>query len=97
MRLSLCTPVEDSVLVSSQGNCYKGQAHSGSLECDSGQIIQTSSGDPDRVVSVPESVQPIVRQVGHPTDRSVCHQIQQQVDQVCLSSSGPGSLGGRRS
>ena len=44
IRLSLCPPVETSVLVPSQGNSPEGKAHSGSLECDSGQAIQTQSG-----------------------------------------------------
>ena len=96
VRLSLCPPVEAPILVSSQGNDLEGQIHSGSLECDSRQVVQTSSGDPNRVVAVPEGVQPLVQQVGDSTDRPVCHQIQQQIAQVCVSGSRPDSMGGRR-
>ena len=35
IRLSLCPPLETSVLVPSQGNSPAGQTYSGSLECDS--------------------------------------------------------------
>ena len=69
VRLSLCPPVEDYILVPSQGNCIKGQAHSGSLECNSGQTVSASSGDPDRVVALQEGVQSFVHQVGQTTDR----------------------------
>ena len=66
VRLSLCPPVEDSVLVPSQQNCLKGQTHSGSLECNSRQVIQASSGDSNRVVPFP-GVQSLMLQVGQAT------------------------------
>ena len=49
-RLSLCPPLETSVLVPSQANSSKGKTHSGVFEPDSGQTIPTQSSDPDRVV-----------------------------------------------
>ena len=50
IRLSLCPPMETSVLVPPQGNSPESQAHSGSPECDSGQTIQAQSSDPDGIV-----------------------------------------------
>ena len=47
IRLSLCPPMETSVVVPPQGNSPESQAHSGSPECDSGQTIQVQSSDPD--------------------------------------------------
>ena len=56
IRLSLCPPVETSVLVPSQGNSPESKAHSGSLERDSGQAFQAQSSDPNRVVPGPAGV-----------------------------------------
>ena len=60
IRLSLCPPVETSVLVPPQRNSPEGKAHSGSPERDSGQTVPAQSGDPDRMVPVPTSVQSLV-------------------------------------
>ena len=95
VRLSLCPPVEDPVLVPLQGNCLTGQAHFLSLECNSRQVVHASSGDPNRVVSFHEGVQSLVLQVGQATDRPLCHQVQQQTAQVCVSGSASSSMGGR--
>ena len=50
IRLSLCPPLETALLVQPQANSAEGQAHTRSSECDSGQDVQASTGDPDRVV-----------------------------------------------
>ena len=42
IRLSLCPPLETSVLVPSQANSSQGKTHSGALERDSGQTTQSS-------------------------------------------------------
>ena len=64
MRLSLCPPLETSVLVSPQRNSSEGPTHSRSLECDSGQTVQTQSSDPDRVVPISEGVQSLLLKMG---------------------------------
>ena len=51
IRLSLCPLLDTALLVQPQANSTDGQAHTGSSECDSGQVVQGSTGDPDRVVS----------------------------------------------
>ena len=93
IRLSLCPPVETSVLVSPQRNSPEGKAHSGSPERDSGQTVPAQSGDPDRMVPVPTSVQSLVLQLGPSTGRPLCHPVQPQTSQVCVTGSGSGSLG----
>ena len=55
-RFSLCRTLVTSGLVPSQGNSYEGSTHSRSLECDSGQIVQTQTSDPDRVVPISTGV-----------------------------------------
>ena len=56
IRLSLCPSLETPVLVSPQGNKSKGSPHPRSVECDSGQTIQTQSADTNRVVPLSAGV-----------------------------------------
>ena len=97
IRLSLCPPVETSVLVPSQGNSPEGKTHSGSLECDSRQTLQTQSSDPNRVVSQSAGIQSVVLQLGSTSGGLVCNPLQFQDSQVRVSGSGSESLGSRRS
>ena len=76
-----------------QRNSPEGKAHSGSTECDSRQTIQAQSGDSDRMVPVPTSVQSLVLQLGPPTGGPLCNPVQPQTSQVCVTGSGSGSLG----
>ena len=96
IRLSLCPPVENSDLVPLQGNSSEGPAHSGSLECDSRQAVETQSGDSNRVVSGSTGVWSVVLQVVPSSSRLVCHQFQSQTPQVCFSGSGSEGLGSGR-
>ena len=50
IRLYLCPPLETAFLVHPQADSAMGQAHSGKIECDSGQTVQKQTSDPDRVV-----------------------------------------------
>ena len=93
IRLSLCSPLETSVMVPPQRNSPASKAHSGSFECDSGQAVQAQSSDSDRMVSGSKGVQPVMLQVGSPTGGSVCHPLQLQDSKVCVPSAGPESLG----
>ena len=97
IRLSLCPPLETSVLVPSQGNSPAGQTYSGSLECDSRQTLQTQSSDPNRVVSRSAGIQSVVLQLGSTSGGLVRHPLQFQDPQVCVSGSGSESLGSGRS
>ena len=79
VRLSLCPPMEASVLVPSQVNNPEGKTHSRSLECDSGQAFQTQSSDSNRVVPISAAVQSFVFQMGPTTSRLVCNPVQSQI------------------
>ena len=69
VRLSLCPPMEASILVPPQRNSPEGKTHSGSLECDSGQALQTQSSDSNRVVPISAGVQSFVLQMGPTTNK----------------------------
>ena len=97
IRLSLCPPLETSVLVPSQGNSPAGQTYSGSLECDSRQVLQTQSSDPNRVVSRSAGIQSVVLQLGSTLGGLVRHPLQFQDSQVRVSGAGSESLGSGRS
>ena len=96
VRLSLCPPLEASLLVPPQGNCSEGKAHSGSLECDSGQAFRAQPGDSNGVVPFSAGIQSVVLQVAPTTDRLVCDPVQSQTSSVCITGSGSDSLGGGR-
>ena len=93
IRLSLCPPLETSVLVSPKRNNSQGSTHSGSVECDSRQAIQTQPADPDRTVPVSAHVQSLVFEMGPATGRPMCNLVQQQTSQVCVTRTGSDSLG----
>ena len=93
IRLSLCPPLETPILVPPQRNSSESQAHSGSVKCDSRQALSAQSGNPDRVVTRSECVQSLVLEMGPTTSGSVCHPVQLQTSQVCLTGSGPDGLG----
>ena len=97
VRLSLCSPLEASVLVPSQGHIPASQTHSGPFECDSRQTFQAQPGNPNRVVPVSTGVQSVVLQVDPSRSGLVCNQIQSQTTQFCVTGSGSESLGGGRS
>ena len=96
IRLSLCPPVETSVVVPPQGDNPPSEAHPGSPKCDSGQTVQAQPGDPDRMVSVSTGVSSLVLQMGSPTTRPFCHPVQSQTSQICVTGSGSDSVGCRR-
>ena len=74
-------------LSATQGN------NSRSLKCDSRQIAQASTSDPDREVPVSGCVQYIVLQIGRATNRTFCYPVQPQTSKVCITRTGSDSLG----
>ena len=93
IRFSVCPTLEAPILVSSQEDNSAGKTHPRSLECHSGQAIQTQSSDSDRVVPVSTGIQSLVFKMGPTADKSLCNSIQSQASQVCFSGSGFDSLG----
>ena len=94
VRLSLCPPLEASVLVPSQGHNPASQTHSRPVECDSRQTVPAQSGNSDRVVPFSKGVQSVVFQVGPSNSGLVYDQIHPQAPQICIASAGSVSLGG---
>ena len=95
VRLSLCPPVEASVLVPPERYSPEGKAHSRSLECDSGQAFQTQSSYSNRVVPISADVHSLVFQVDPTSGGLVCNPVQSQTTTVCLTGTGSDSLGSR--
>ena len=95
VRLSLCPPVETSVLVPPQRHNLEGKAHSGSLERDSGQTVQTQPSDSDRVVPISAGVHSLVFQVDPASGGFICNPVQSQATTVCLTGTRLDSLGSR--
>ena len=78
VRLSLCPPMETSVLVPSQRDSFEREAHSRSLECDSGQAFQAQSSGSNRVVSLSTGIQSLVFQMGPTAGGLLCDPVQSQ-------------------
>ena len=93
IRLSLCSPLETPGMVQSQTNCLTGPTHSGSSQCDCRQTVLAPPSDSDRVVSASGGVQSDLQQMALASDRLVCHQMQQQTSEVCVSGTGSEGLG----
>ena len=89
----MCPPLETAVLVSPQRDSLAGSAHPRSPQRDSGQTVQTQSGDSDRVVPFSTGHQSLVLQMGPTTCRPVCNPVQPQTSQVCFTGTRPSSLG----
>ena len=93
---SLCALLWRLLSVPPQGNCAESKAHSGPLECDSGQAFQAQPGDSNRVVPFSAGFQSVVLQMAPTTSRFVCDPVQLQTSSVCIAGSGSDSLGGGR-
>ena len=89
VRPSLCPIVENLDLVFPETSDAKSPPHSRSSQCDSGQVIQTGSDHPDRVVPPPRDLSEDMQQMAPASNRSLCNEIQPQVTSVCISSTGP--------
>ena len=94
VRLSLCSPLETDALVQPKANCPEGQTYSGASECHSRQTVPTQSGDTDRMVPPPGGFYSVMPALAPPVSGPVCHPVQSQAPQVCITDSRPISLGG---
>ena len=92
VRIPLCHFMEAPVLVQPQEHHSSGTTHSGSSVCDYRQTFLAQSGDPDGMVPS-TGVQPPLPALGFSRGGPLCNQIQQQISQVRVPSSGTSSLG----
>ena len=83
----MCPSLENSDLVHQKSSHPKSQTHPWPAECGSRQAFQVRPEHPNRVVPPSSSFQNIMQQMAPAPNRSLCHQIQQQVAPVCVTSS----------
>ena len=96
IRLSVCPPLEASVLVPPQRDSPEGKTHPKSFECNSRQVVQTQTSDPDRVVPISAGIQSFVLQMGPTTAGPSCNPVQPQTPKVRVTRTGSNSLGSGR-
>ena len=93
---SLCPTVENFDLVFQETSDSQSPTHSRLAECGSRQAIQVRPDHPDRVVSPSRGFPDNMQQVAPAQNRPTCHEVQQQVAPVCVTSAGsPGLSSGR--
>ena len=87
----MCPTVENLDRVYQETSDSQSPTHSSLAECGSRQAIQARPHHPNRVVSPSIGLPNYMQQVVSATDRSVCHEFQQQVASVCVTGTGsPG-------
>ena len=90
----MCPTVENLDLVCQETSDSQNPAHSRLAGCGSRQAIQARPDHPDRVVSPSRGLPINMQQVALASNRLICHEIQQQVTFVCVTSTGSPDLGG---
>ena len=83
---TLCSTVDNLDLVFPTSSDFKSPTHPRPTKCDSRQAIKAGSNHSDRVVSPSRSFSKVVQQMASTSNRPICHEVQQQVTSVCVSS-----------
>ena len=92
---SVCPTMENLDLVHQTPGNSQSLTHSGPAERGSRQAILFRPDHSNRVVPPSRGFPSHMHQVAPTSDRSICHEVQQQVASVCVTSSGcPGSSSG---
>ena len=91
--LPMCSPVEASVLVQSQGDLPESTSHSGPAQCDSRQTVSTSPSHSDGMVPSPGRLRSDLSQMAPSQTGPVCDQVQLQATPVCVPSTQPQGVG----
>ena len=91
----MCPPLETSDLVPSQVNSLRARHIPGCMNMIADKINRHKSINPDRVAPFSAGVRSFVLKMGSPTSRFFCNPVQSQASQVCVTSYGYDSLGGR--
>ena len=93
---AVCATVENLDLVFPATNDPKSPTYPWPTKCDSRQTIQAKSDHPNRMVPPSGHFSGLVQKMAPASDRPICHEVQQQVTSVCVSSAGhSGSSSGR--
>ena len=85
---TVCPTLENLDLVHWETSDSKGPTHSRPLKCSGRQTVQIGTDHPNRMVPPSRGFPNPVQQVAPASNRSLCHEIQQQVAPVCITSSG---------
>ena len=91
--LSVCSTVENTVLVHQAASNPRGTSHPRPAERDRRQAIQAWPDHSNRVVTSSRSVPSCMLKVASATSGPVCHQVQQQTTTVCITGTRPPGLG----
>ena len=93
---AVCSTVENLDLVFPASSDPKSPTYPWPFKCNSRQAIQAKPDHPNRMVPPSGHFPRLVQKMAPAPDRPVCHEVQQQVTSVCVSSAGhSGSSSGR--
>ena len=93
---AVCSTVENLDLVFPVTSDSKSPTYPWPIKCDSRQAIQAKSDHPNRMVPPSGHFSRLVQKMAPALDRPICHEVQQQVISVCVSSTGhSGGSSGR--
>ena len=93
---AVCSTVENLDLVFPATSDPKSPTYPWPTKCDSRQAIQAKPDHPNRMVPPSGHFPRLVQKMAPASDRPICHEVQQQVTSVCVSSAGhSGSSSGR--
>ena len=73
-------------LLQSSEHSHKSPTHSGLPQCHSRQSLQEGQNNLDRVVSSSSNIQPNLQSLAQTNGGHVCHQIESQTTNLCLTS-----------
>ena len=73
-------------LLQSSKHTHKSQTHSGLPHCHSRQSLQERQNNSDRMVSSSSNIQSNLQSLAHTNGGHVCHQIESQATNLCLTS-----------
>ena len=85
---TLCPTMENLDLVYQTSSNSKSPTYPRAAECGSRQAIQTGPDHSNRMVPPSRGFPSYMQQVAPTSDRSICHEVQQQVTSVCVTSTG---------
>ena len=85
---TVCPTLDNLDLRNRETSDSKGPTHSRPLKCSGRQTVQIGTDHPNRMVPPSGGFPGPVQQVALASNRYLCHEIQQQVAPVCITSSG---------
>ena len=93
---TMCPTMENLDLVYQKTSDSQSLTHTRPAKCISRQAIQIGPDHSDRMVPPSRGIRGNMQQVASPSDRSICHQLQQQTASICVPNArSPGHSCGR--